>query len=245
MLKVDLHMITWNEEKLLPLVLRHYKKFCDAIYIYDNFSTDNTAQIAHDEGAIVSQFGIKGKLDDLEYLKIKNHCWKGSEADYVIVCDADEVLWDDMITLKLGMARMKGSTMFDTKGYNIYSQTWPELNILEVSRGIEDDAYAKNIIFDPSAIKEINYKPGAHVCKPSGQVVISEYSLYVLHYRNLGPFEDILSRRREYHSRLSHSNKTKGYGTHYSWSEAKIRKEYDEKYAKSKTLINDNIQSFR
>lgn len=241
MLKVDLHLICWNEAKLLPFVLAYYKKFCDQIYVYDNYSTDESPQIAADQGAIVKQFGIQGKLDDLEYLKIKNHCWKNSEADYVIVCDADEVLWDDMLLLKLRTAKMKGSTIFDTQGFNIYSEQWPQIQLLEVSRGVEDDGYSKNIIFDPSAIREINYKPGAHICDPRGKIIVSEYRLYVLHYRNMGKFSDILARRREYQKRLSHMNKVKGYGTHYSWVDAKIQKEYDERFAKSKNLINGNL----
>lgn len=241
MMKIDLHMIAWNEQKLIPFVLRYYKKICDQIYVYDNYSTDETPQIAREFGAHVTQFGIPGKLDDLEYLKIKNNCWKKSEADYVIVCDTDEVLWHDMLLLGLRTARMKGATMFDTIGFNIYSKNWPKLNLLELNTGVYADGYSKNIIFDPSAIREMNYNPGAHRCKPMGNIVVSNFNPYVLHYRNIGPFDDILNRRKTYQSRMSHMNKVKGYGSHYTWTEAKIRKEYDEKMLKSKPLFNDHI----
>src|SRR6188768_2926967 len=96
-MNIELHMIMWNEEKLLPLVLKYYKQFCSRIVCYDNYSTDRSVQIAESYGAEVRTFGIKGVLDDDAYLEVKNHCWKGSTADYVIVCDADEVLWQENI----------------------------------------------------------------------------------------------------------------------------------------------------
>ena len=85
-------IITWNEEEIINLTLSHYERFCDKITIYDNYSTDNTCSIAESRGHDVVKFGNEGVLDDREYIKIKNHCYKQSEAKWVIVVDCDEIL---------------------------------------------------------------------------------------------------------------------------------------------------------
>src|SRR5687767_3353026 len=113
---IELHLIAWNESRLLPFVLAHYAKFCTSMVVYDNHSDDGTQDIARSYGATVVPFGKPGQLNDEEYLKIKNHCWKRSRADWVIVCDADEVLHHPYIKDVLGLATDRFHTIFDTLG---------------------------------------------------------------------------------------------------------------------------------
>lgn len=245
-MKIEAFIIMWNEAEILPLVIKHYKKFCDHIIFFDNYSTDSSQLIAESMGCDVKKFGIKGQLDDQAYLDVKNNCWKGSDADWVIVCDCDELILPTRLMCKkpfidanisITTEWSQGHTIFKTIGWNVYSESMPQNDLLEITTGYRFDNYSKSIIFNPKEIKEINYKPGAHICNPIGNVVYSEESLYLLHYKNIGGVERLLKRNAEYRKRLSYNNKKMGYGIHYLDSEAKIRKEWSERIAKSVPLI--------
>ena len=43
---IHVYNIVHNEEFLLPYYLRHYEQFADKIFIFDDESTDRTAEIA-------------------------------------------------------------------------------------------------------------------------------------------------------------------------------------------------------
>ena len=249
-MKVEAHILAWNESDIIGLVIKHYQKFCDHITIWDNYSDDSTQLIAESMGCDVKKFGIKGQLDDQAYLDVKNHAWKGSDSDWCIVCDCDEVLYFPTIKMDnvihdvvydtkalLLQACREQKTIIKTKGWNIYSESMPQNDLLEITTGYRFDNYSKSVIFNPKEIKSINYKPGAHICEPVGNVVYSEESLYLLHYKNIGGVERLLRRNAEYRKRLSYNNKKMGYGIHYLDSEAKVRKEWNERIAKSVPLI--------
>lgn len=242
---IEAHIICWNEERLLPYTIAHYKKFCNRIVVYDNYSSDCSPEIARANGCHVVEFGIKGKLDDTEYLKIKNNCWKGSQADYVIVCDADELLWHFAGEYKemFEDARAAGFTFFKTRGWNVYSHEELKGDITNIRRGVYADGYSKSIIFDPKAFYEIRYNPGAHVCNPipKGSMKSGDLGLFVLHYRNFCHFADLMKRHKDYAKRLSYMNRIKGWGAHYLWSEGKKRREYDDNFDRSSVLDNDVI----
>src|SRR5690606_35620116 len=211
-----------------------YQKFCDKITIMDNYSSDGTDKIAQSMGCEVRKFGTKF-FDDAENMKVKNECWKGSDADWVIVCDADEVLFHNAIRAIL--VNTKGATIFKTQGWQIMSDAMPENDLLEITNGYPFDNYSKNIIFNPKAIKEINYNPGAHRCNPVGNVVWSNETLYVLHYKHIGGLQRTIHRYRQYKRRMSANNRVKGWGIHYNQSEAELKREWEERMSKSKPLI--------
>src|SRR5690606_28042527 len=106
-MKIHAYILTWNESDIIGLVIKHYQKFCDKITIMDNYSSDGTDKIAQSMGCEVRKFGTKF-FDDAENMKVKNECWKGSDADWVIVCDADEVLFHNAIRAIL--VNTKGAT---------------------------------------------------------------------------------------------------------------------------------------
>ena len=243
-MRIEAYIIMWNEEKLLPFVLKHYAKFCSKITCYDNYSSDSSVSIAESFGCTVVPFGLRGKLDDQSYLDVKNHCWKKSDADYVIVCDADEVLWaGDDLNLKIVLQNgcLRGIKMFKTRGWSIYSDPFPIDNIDDVTRGVDDPAYSKSIIFDPKAFHEINYRPGAHRCDPMPKIIEPPHEfdlpLYVLHYRKMGGFEAYMKRVREYGKRMSPRNRMKGWGLHYLFGEQKIFNKYREADKQATKLV--------
>jgi glycosyltransferase involved in cell wall biosynthesis len=227
---VEAYVLNWNEE-FLHLTIKHYQQFCDRITIYDNYSDDGSDQVARDMGCEVVKFGIKGQLSDAHYLKVKNTAWKNSTADWVIVCDADEILWHHDLKNVLQKATDNGHTIFDTRGINVYSEATPSKTYLEVTTGLPDGNYSKKIIFNPRHIKDIRYSYGAHTCHPIGLVETAEHPLWLLHYRCIGGVDRIVKRHGMYRKRMSPDNIRFGLGIHYQQEDERRIREWHESYA--------------
>ena len=65
--------MVWNEAEIIAFTIKHYQKFCQQITVWDNYSDDNTRDIAISMGFEVKLFGKKGQLHDGEYTTLKNH----------------------------------------------------------------------------------------------------------------------------------------------------------------------------
>lgn len=240
-MRIEAYICVWNEMDILELVIKHYQRFCDEVTILDNYSTDGSRELALKMGCKVIQYGTKF-FDDQENMNIKNNVWKGSKADWVIVCDADEILLCNDPCLAenrfaLEYYRDEGATIIKTIGWQIMSNEMPKNDLLEITNGYEFSNYAKNIVFNPQKLTEINYNPGAHKIDPVGEVVYSKDPLYVLHYKHIGGVERTIKRYREYKPRMSKLNRKHGWGSHYNRTPASLRQEWAERMAKSKPLI--------
>lgn len=189
--------------------------------MYDNFSTDNTRDIAESMGCEVSPFGIMGELNDREYIRVKNHCWKGSDADWVIVCDADEILFNGSsagIIETLFDAKISGASIIKPQGYSMYSNAMSESRWTDIKTGIPDDNYSKLICFRPDQLTEIGFIYGCHDAMPEGNVKYFN-AMKLLHYKYVGGIDRTLKRHRLYKSRLSAINKRWNLGHVYSMDE--------------------------
>jgi glycosyltransferase involved in cell wall biosynthesis len=242
---IEAHIIAWNESETIHLTIKHYQSFCSHIVIWDNHSTDNTREIAKSLGCTVKTFGVPGELSDRAYIDLKNECWKkkhggADRRDFVIVCDADEIIvmngpWYNF--RRLSVKEPKAS-IFKTQGFNVFHENVPRESWLEITNGVPDGNYSKNIIFDPKRITDINYRIGAHTCSPKGQVIWSEETLWLLHYRNVGGPERLVKRHALYRPRMSKENIHRRWGHHYLeevTDEIRV-KEWHEKYQSSKPL---------
>lgn len=224
---IEAFILCWNESETLHLTIKHYQSFCSKITIFDNFSTDNSREIAEEMGCEVRLFGVEGQLNDAEYLKVKNNCWKGSQADLVIVCDSDEIINPN---------EMDG-TIIKTQGYNMFSNDLPKESWFEINTGIPDNNYSKLICFDPKAIKEIGYVYGCHDAKPTGDVKFSTYTAGLLHYKHVGGAERLVKRHALYASRLSAINKKWKMGFQYQEPPEKTRKYFYDNLALAKPIF--------
>lgn len=236
-MKIEAHLLSWNEITLMPFVLKHYQKFCDKIVIHDNHSTDGSAELAKAMGCEVIPFGTKF-FDDQINMDTKNNCWRGSVSDWTIVADFDEALYYPLLITKLGDAHRSGKTIFKTYGWQVMSDQMPKDDLLEITTGFHFANYSKSIVFNPKEIKEIGYNLGAHKCNPIGNVVWSEEPLYVLHYKHIGGLQRTIDRYNEYKPRMSPFNRKHGHGKHYNRSVASLKQEWNERMAKSKPLIH-------
>lgn len=225
---ITIYTITYNEEKLIKFFINHYRERfpnCE-INIFDNYSTDRTAEIAKELNCNVIFYDTNNTLSDLEYLKIKNNCWKTSKTDWVIVCDCDELLEitiDDLYDVEFNIIK--------TEGYSILNfEEGKELNLL--NEGFRDVIYDKSIMFNSKKIKEMNYSPGCHTCQPQHNtsyiISYSEKTYRLLHYKYLSPNYTV-ERFKMFSLRLSDENKQKGWGHHYNYSSEIITQLYNDK----------------
>lgn len=221
-------ILNWNEKDLIAKTIRHYKYFCEDITVFDNHSDDGSDKIAEAMGCTVKKFGIKGVLDDTEYLKIKNNCWKGSKAKWVIVVDADEIIYyPRMISLLMSTKEM----IVKSKGFNMFAEKLPD-NLFEVKRGTYDKSYSKLALFRPD-LKDMNYVYGCHVANPKGHISYAKEKVFLLHYRNARGIDGVIERQKKYAERMSPKNKQLGLGCHYLFDEDKKRKDYETEFKAS------------
>jgi len=233
-MNIECYFIAFNESETIHLTIKHYQQFCSKIIVYDNFSTDNTREIAEAMGCEVRLFGIEGQLNDAEYLKVKNNCWRGSQADWVIVCDADEILAPYIVkTIELFDS---SATIIQTQGFNMFSETLPSESWFEISTGVPDDNYSKLICFKPKALSEIGYVYGCHEANPKGDVRISTATVMLLHYKHVGGAKRLADRHALYAERLSQINRKWKLGAQYTEPREQTIKYFHEHLAKSKAL---------
>ncbi len=219
-MKIHAYIIAYNEEKMIRHTLNHYAFVCEKVFLYDNHSTDRTVEIAGKYPFVeIRTFDSGNKIDERAYLKVKNNCWKGSQADYVIVCDADEFLYSKNLNMDLSWLSERKVSLPKVEGYDMVCDEFPEdysqLLTRQVKTGIRSQSFDKQMIFDPKRIREINYRPGAHACYPKGNLLTSEKpALKLLHYKYMG-VEHVQARHTMYAQRLSRYNKENKYGAEY------------------------------
>lgn len=223
---IEAFLLAFNEEETIHLTIKHYQKFCSRITILNNHSTDRTVDIAKSMGCRIRNFGTPGILNDRDYIDIKNECWKESRADWVIVCDADEIL-------KLDYRPLWG-TIFKTQGWNVFSYDMPMEDWSEITNGHPEENYSKTVMFDPKRITDINFRIGCHVSSPKGNVIWSEETLTLFHYRNVGGPQRLVDRHNLYRPRLSEENLERRWGHHYLVSDEERIAEWEAKFQKSK-----------
>jgi len=237
-MNIKIFTIAYNEEIMLPYFIKWYReRFPNcSIVVYDNYSTDNTRQIALDNNCEVIQYDTGDKLSDSTYLQIKNNCWKDAITDWVLVCDVDEML--DINEKQLNVEQKLGNTIISSKGYNMY-------NIVDTNKvedmfyGVRAKQYDKYYLFNKNKIQDINYSAGCHIANPVGEVELSNNKYNLLHFSYLSA-EYIIKRYKQNASRLSDENKKNNWGIHYNESEQTII----DKFEVAKNYYNNNKQNF-
>lgn len=221
-LQIELFVLCFNEAQMIRHTLNYYSRICSKITVINNQSTDDSIQLAsHFKNVKIKSLDSGNEFIEDVLTESRNNCWKGSTADYVIVCDMDEFLYDDHLIEKLLLAKSQRIAIPMIVGYNMMSPEFPanyeKLITQQVKHGVKSCRFDKNIIFDPKRVKEINYRPGAHICYPEfyeGIIVEPLIELKLLHYKYLG--RDYLYTKHEgYVNRMSDISKEKRHGYEY------------------------------
>jgi len=207
---VHLYAVCWNEEKIIPWFLDHYRRFVDRFFIYDNGSTDATlALLAAAPNVMVYPHDTGGVHDNAALLEVKNNAWKASigKADFVVVCDMDEFLHHPRMVHLLAHMRKHSYTVLKPDGYQMVCERMPVhdgtcLLTERIVRGVADfQYYSKTILFDPNRV-DIGFQIGAHRSNPTGMVKTYQSDrAKLLHYKYVDR-DEVLRKVQTYRPRL-------------------------------------------
>lgn len=231
--RVVVYGVCWNELRLLPYFLRNYA-WAEKIVLLDNHSDDGSQELAVNWPKVeVRLYDTKGFYEEQALLTLKNDCWKelrGTGVDFAVVIDVDEFLYAEDLLAELIRLRDSGVTIVRPDGYNMVSDRFPEAPGLlteVVTLGVPSKSYCKCCVFRPDEIAEINFAPGAHKCRPEGNIVWAEATtLKLLHMRNLG-FEYLLERNAAQAARLSPENIANRWAFHVAAPVSSMRREFE------------------
>lgn len=192
--RIHYYAPAWNEELMLPFMIRHYSPWVERFVIYDNGSTDGSVEflrripnVAIRKVPWTHPDSMVATLQDLQ-----NNCWKESRgtADWVIVSDIDEFLCHPNLFRYLRRARQMGVTCIPALGYEMASERFPQPGLAltsAVRRGLPYYMLSKLRLFDPNAVAETNFDPGCHRAAPVGRIVYPKRDkLLLLHFKWLG-----------------------------------------------------------
>jgi hypothetical protein len=237
--KIHVFTICYNEEKIIPFFLDHYK-YADKITVYDNESTDSSRDLLlKDPRVELITYQTDNKLHDGEYVRIKESCWKNTDCEYAIIVDMDEFVYHPNIK---DFLMEDNHAAYKPKGYNMISEVFPENGTLteKVNMGVKDSKYSKLCILNTKKVESIKYKLGCHessiIMNNPEDKVIHTNNLKLLHYKNLS-FDYRFKKHEEYRKRRSEFNNREGAGTHYLHNEEKQRKEFEKILLNMKKVI--------
>lgn len=222
---ITIYTIAWNEEFMLPYFIKHYRsRFTNcAIVVYDNESTDATADIAREHGCEVRTFKTNNTLSDRSYLEIKNNCWKDAKTDWVLIADVDEHL--NIYDSDLRHEQAIGSTYIRAHGFNMVNLKDHLLPPVDITHGVRAPSYDKIYCFNKTKIKEINYRYGCHKADIIGELIQSRTTYTCRHYKYLD-LQYMIKRHGLFAKRMSVHNLQHGYGGHYLYTPKEITEEF-------------------
>ena len=157
-LKLWIYTFCYNEEKILPYVIEYWKQYATKVIVYNNGSTDNSLKILSQYSWIeVREFDTENTFDPEKISQYKSFCYTDAigKADYVMVCDIDEVLLPtENLFPELVLAKKDNVQLFQTKYYEIINN---ELNskcdslihTMEGYYAYSNSNIHKAIVFDP------------------------------------------------------------------------------------------------
>lgn len=215
-MKVNIFLLCFNEQVLLPHTIAHYKKNipCCNITIYDNESTDDSVKIAQKLGCNVISWNSNNQIDDFKYMDIKNNCWKHSKG-WIIVADMDE--WLQVTEKELRQEKKKGTSILRVVGHNIIGESkkidLSDICLFKLDKYLVHEPESKMLCFYKKYIKEMNYTIGAHNAFPVGKVIFSEKIYVNKHMLLLG--EKFVVDKYVKRSKRADKMKKQGIANHY------------------------------
>ena len=223
-MSLHVYLLCHNEEVLLPHTVEHYRRRVPGVTftILNNESDDRSAAIAKELGCTVQTFSTGGKLDDVILRDLKNNVWKQISNGWVIVADMDE--WLCITADDLAREERSGTTILHTFGLNVLGEsaslTLDDIDLHALNTGQPHPPESKAICFRRPQITEMNYRVGAHVSAPAGDVRWSRMTYLLKHIAWAG--EAFMVRKYQLRYARGKEQQVLGYGTHYTDDVAKI-----------------------
>jgi len=222
---ITVYTLTYNEERKIQFTIDHYRaRFPNChIVVYDNSSKDKTVEIAQNNNCEIITYDSGGTLNDGLHMRIKNSCWKNSKTDWVLMCDADELM--DINEYELKYEESIGTTRIRPEGWDMLNIDGYE-NLSDIKYGARHTRYDKHLLFNKKHIKEINYGAGCHESFPVGNVVDSKKSYKIYHYKFID-FDFVVNKINETNKRLSKENIDNNWGFSCLLPENELKSYYE------------------
>ena len=236
-MKVSIFFPCFNESRILRQTIAHYRMcFSNPSFtIFDNYSTDNSVEIAKELGCNVIYWSSNGSMCEHKLLTIRNTCWK-KEKGWVIVCDADE--WLHITEESLQEEEKNGATLLRIKGYDMVgesnSETLDDIDLHSITKCVEFAKMNKNICFDTRHIDKMNFAFGSHSCIPEGSVQYSKKTYALKHMDLLGLPYTLFKNKGRYER--NDEMRKQNLNNHYLEGIQEIEKNYTHKLQGSKSL---------
>lgn len=232
---IKVYTFCYNSEQILPFIINYWKQYATSVVVYDNMSTDKSVEILSKYDWIeVRHFDTNKKHDPDKMMQIKNNCVnesKSSKADYVMICDLDEVLYCyDSLMHDLTIAKQNGIKVFNSVYYNAIVNKFPASSqtLLQNISGVK---LVKNInvnkvlLFDPSI--NIKFSNLQNNCTYDNNIKTGEIN--IIHNKMIG-LDRFLNEQLDYIKRI---NKTNKYAMTYGASKNSCVAIFNNIYAKS------------
>ncbi len=248
-MRIHLYAACWNERRMLDFFFRHYDPFVERYFIRDDGSTDGSLERlrAHPRVEVAPLEHVDPDSLVKSLRQYYNEGWKASrgEADWVIVTNIDEHLYHPDLLSYLQISKDHGVTYIPALGYQMLSHTFPAEDAVlcrDVTLGAPWGSLNKLSLFDPNALKHVNYSVGRHLAKPKG---VRKYpdrdELLLLHYKYLGR-DYAYDRLQELKTGLGAKDLESGWGTHYLWSEDEFSENWSRREGRLVDVTNPNLQ---
>lgn len=224
---IEIHALCHQEAKIIPFFMRHYTQYGQVI-LYEGHSTDGSRDLARSLGATVIDFDTDNQVRDDLFTELKNTCWKGSTADWVMVVDMDEFIYHpDMIQFLKTINESVIVPAYFEMLHDEFPKVEPSQQLYDVVQ-MGFPIKPKISVFKPRKIKNTNYGAGMHDALPEGDVSILKNSgVMCFHMRHLGI--DNVARRNAYlWGRQSQQNLDNRWGWHVSIPKEEIQKYFDD-----------------
>jgi glycosyltransferase involved in cell wall biosynthesis len=222
---IEIFAVSHNESPMMHYFLRHYLRY-GKVTIFDNQSTDDSVKIAEKAGAIIYEFDTNNEFREDVLTQIRNTCWKGSKADWVIVTDIDELVYHKDLVKTLENIK---ETVVLPRMFNMYADEFPHIEgqIYDVVKyGVEFNS--KPCLFRPSEIISMNYEPGCHFANPKGNYSLNFTSPIInLHFKNLS-IDYVVERNKLLWSRQSEENNKNGWNWHTNTTQEDVIKNFEQ-----------------
>lgn len=192
-MKLEVHILVNDADWVTPWTLRHYCSFADKVWCHDGgpdwSERSVTQELCRCHGAEWRPWDTAGELNDDLAAKLKNSCWRGTDSDWVICADADELIYfppSRVAPLSSNNAPAHknraqkvleeydrlGAAVIKPHGYEMFSNFPPPMGEHNqiwqaVPDGAPDDEwYSKPILFSPRLVSDSGFGIGAHESRP-------------------------------------------------------------------------------
>jgi glycosyltransferase involved in cell wall biosynthesis len=249
---VHLYAICWNEGVMMAFFLRHYESFVDRFVIFDDGSTDGTLEILRAHPKVELRRASRRVRNSLvlSMLAIYQQAWKESrgKADWVIITNIDEHLYHPSMLGYLADCRAQGVTAIPALGYNMISEAMPDASLRlseAVTKGVINHHMSKLGIFNPDAVREVNYGAGRHQAWPRGRIVWPvRDEVMNLHFKYVGRSR-IESRHVAMHAGLGSLDRRRGWGFHYRPSETPADEKWETFARRAQDVAQPGFEPWR